>query len=152
MTDSVPAPPPYTRDASSSERALSVDSRISLLPNGNDLEGVRASILDNVRVLFIIAFNGHKPMPKDFYILTIKTPPWATDRVPNQYHACITFCDSTGKGRQGASMFVQGVQKDTMEEALQALLQKTQEMLGRRWKLPVSPVPSTAALSVYLES
>lgn len=153
MTDLLAAPPPpYRTDSTSSERRISDASAVTVVANSN-LEGIRNSILDNAPVLFILGHHGYKPLPKDFYVVTVKAPPTPNpaNLSPNRFHACLMFCDSAFKKGQETKLFVQSPQRDTMEEALAALLQKTQEMLGRRWQLPLS-CARLGPTHVYLES
>lgn len=149
-TISAAAPPPYTSSTPASETSIPSNSPLTVLNNTN-LEGIRNSILDNAPVLFIVGHDGSKPLPKAFQIVTVKAPPTATTWTPNLIHACLMFCDTASKGRQETRLFVQSPQRETMEEALLALLAKMQEMLGRRWRLPLSCTrPGTK--HVYLES
>lgn len=144
------APPPYTIDTPSAETLIHPGSPVNVFSN-TDVSGVRASILDNAPVLFVLGHNGRKTIPPSFNIVTVKAPPNARNVIPGHIHACLMFCETSSKGRSEARLFVQSPQRETMEQALLALLNKMQEMLGRRWQLPLSCARPTAPY-VYLES
>lgn len=144
-------PPPYQTDTSPTETTLPTNSPV-ILAHSN-LEAVRNSILDNAPVLYILGHNGYKPLPKSFHIATVKAPPNAVrPMIPGRFHACLMFCEPVSKQQMATRMFVQSPQQETVEEALCALLAKTQEMLGRRWwQFPLRQERPTAPY-VYLES
>lgn len=150
---SAPAPPPYTTDTPPSERSLPRGSPLNIFSNTNgNLDGLRALILDNAPTLFVLGHNGYKTLPNKFEVVTIKSPASSTTGVPGFIHACVMFKEAVYKGRNEVRLFVQGGQRETTEAALSALLKKMQEMLGRRWDLPLRYSQRPGPGQVYLES
>lgn len=151
---SAPAPPPYSTDTPASGRSLPPGSPVNIVSNANgNLDGLRALILDNAPTLFVLGHKGYKTLPNNFEVVTIRqSPASSTTGVPGFIHACVMFKEAVYKGRNEVRLFVQGAQRETTEAALSALLEKMQEMLGRRWDLPLRYAQRPGPGQVYLES
>lgn len=144
------APPPYATESQPFEATLPSSSSLTLLSD-NNMEGLRASIMDNIPVLFTLSHRGDAKMPQEFRLVTVRLPsnPAAT-ATAGLIHATVVYMDSTYTRRPEPRPFVQGPPRETTVEALQALLQKTEEMLGRRWAARVHS-PQVGKI-LYLES
>lgn len=80
-----------------------------------------------------MAHGASRAIPNDFRICTVRAP-LDTDRViAGKIHAAVLSQVKEGKSAVRLSLFVQGPQADTTEEALRALLAKTEDLIGRRW-------------------
>lgn len=73
-------------------------------------------------------------MPKSFSICTVKAPDDA-GAAAGRVHAAVFTQQMGTKGGTVLSIFVQGPQAETTEGALRALLDKTEAMIGKRWRV-----------------
>ena len=150
MTESsAAAPPPYTVDEPPAEGIPPGTSQSAV--SGTTLDGIRACILDNAPILFILGQGGYRTVPQNFKLVTIKASEHAAGSVPHLIHACVMHVEIAKQGWQEVKLFVQGPQRETTQAALLALLQKTQEMLGRRWKLSLTS-PRQPMGTFYLDA
>jgi len=127
------APPPYTNDSAVPAASAPAPSPTNATFS---IEGLRAQILDNVPVIWSFTHGGYKSLPTRFFVTTVQAHRSVPIGTAGMVHATVMFPSSSQSQRNGLEMFVQGPQRDTTEEALRALLAKTEEMLGKRWHMP----------------
>ena len=98
---------------------------------------------DNAHALWILHYQAWRPLPENFHIVTTKARDTTNDGIAGRIRAVVVIRAHQlarpkpgirASGNGDLSLFVQGPQAETTEEALKVLLTKTETMIGARWE------------------